>query len=113
MASNSKKTKLKLYILTDISILLLQKPVLQKLPVNNLKWIKNIFQFNEDFIENYNEERDEGYFLEVDVQYLKKLHEVHNDLLFLHDKIKIRKVEMPLANLHDKTEYIIHIRDLK
>ena len=87
--------------------------MLQKLPVNNLKWIKNTFQFNEDFIENHNEESDEGYFLEVDVQYLKKLHKVHNDLLFLHDKIKIRKVEMPFANLHDKTEYIIHIRDLK
>ena len=32
-------------------------------------------QFNEDFIENYNEENNEGYFIEVDVQYLEKLHE--------------------------------------
>ena len=35
-------------------------------------------QFNEDFIENYNEENNEGYFIEVDVQYLEKLHERHN-----------------------------------
>ena len=41
-------------------------------------------QFNESFIKkNYNEENDEGCFLEVDVQYLKKLNELHNDLPFL------------------------------
>ena len=40
----------------------------QKLPVNKLEWIKDTSQFNEDFIKNYNEESDEGYFLEVDVQ---------------------------------------------
>ena len=52
----------------------------QKLPVNNFEWIKDNPQFNEDFIKNCNEEIHEGYFLEVDVQYLKKLHELHNDL---------------------------------
>ena len=55
----------------------------QKLVVNNFKWIKDTSQFNEDFIKDYNEESDEGYFLEVDVQYLEKLHELHNDLPFL------------------------------
>ena len=39
----------------------------QKLPVNNFKWIEDTSQFNEDFIKNYNEESDVGYFLEVDV----------------------------------------------
>ena len=34
-------------------------------------------------MKNYNEESDEGYFLKVDVQYLEKLHEFHNDLPFL------------------------------
>ena len=48
----------------------------QKLPVNNFKWIKDVSQFNENFIKNYNEESDEGYFLEDDVQYLEKLHEL-------------------------------------
>ena len=60
----------------------------QKLPVNNFGWIKDASQFNKDFIKNYNEESDEEYFLEVDVQYLKKLHELHNDLLFLHERMK-------------------------
>ena len=33
---------------------------------------------------NYNEESDEGYFLEkLHVQYLEKLHELDNNLLFL------------------------------
>ena len=37
----------------------------RKLPVINFEWIKHNSQFNEDFIENYDEESDEGYFLEV------------------------------------------------
>ena len=36
----------------------------QKLPVNNFEWIKHTSQFNKDFIENYNEENDEGYFVQ-------------------------------------------------
>ena len=30
---------------------------------------ENTSQFNKDFVENYNEESDEEYFLEVDVKY--------------------------------------------
>ena len=41
----------------------------QKLPVKSFEWIEETSQFNEDFIKNSNEESDEGYFLEVDVQY--------------------------------------------
>ena len=52
----------------------------QKLLVNDFEWIEDISQVNEDFIKNYNEESDEGYFLEVDIQLLQKLHELHNDL---------------------------------
>ena len=45
----------------------------QKLPVNNFDWIKNTFQFNKDFIKNYNDESDQGYSLEVCyVQYVEK-----------------------------------------
>ena len=69
----------------------------QKLPLNNFEWIKDTSQFKEDFIKNYNEESDEGYFLEVDVQYLEKLHKLHNDLLFLCERIKIEKVFKSLS----------------
>ena len=85
----------------------------QKLPVNNFEWIKDTSQFNEDFIKNYNEESDKGYFLEVDVQYLEKLHELHNDLPFLSKRIGIEKVEKLIASLHHKTEHVIQIRNLK
>ena len=46
----------------------------QKTPVNNFEWIKDTSQFNKDFMKNYNKESDTEYFLEVDVQYLEKLH---------------------------------------
>ena len=61
----------------------------QKLPVNKFEWIKDTSQFIEDFIKNCNEETNEGYFLEFDIQYPEKLHELHNDLLFLPERIKI------------------------
>ena len=76
----------------------------QKLPVNNFEWIKDTSQFNEDFIKNYNEESDEGYFLEVDVQYPEKV---------LLERKKIKKVEKLVTNLCDKYQYVIHIRNFK
>ena len=75
--------------------------------------IKDTFQLNEDFIKVYNQESDEKYFLEVDVQYPEKIYELHNDLPFLQERMKIEKVEKLGASLHDKTEYVISIRDLK
>ena len=41
--------------------------MLWKLQVNDFKWVEEISQFNEDFIKSYNDERDEGYSLKVDV----------------------------------------------
>ena len=87
--------------------------MLQKLPVNNFEWIRDNSQFNEDFIKKYNEESDEGYFLEVDVQYLKKLHELYNVLRLLPQIMKIEKVEKIVANLYHKIEYVIRTRILK
>ena len=77
--------------------------MLKKLPVNNFVWVKDTSQFNENFIKNHNEESDKGYFLEVDVQYLEKLHEFHNYLSFLPERMKIEKVE----------KLLIHIINLK
>ena len=76
--------------------------MLQKFLVNNFEQFKNTSQFNEDFMKNYNEESDKGYFFEVDVQYLQKLNNLHNDLTFLPERMKIEKVEKVVANLHDK-----------
>ena len=70
-------------------------------------------QFNENFIKSYNEESDEGYFFEVDVQYLEKLHGLHNDLPFLPERNETEKVEKLVATLLDKTEYVMGIKNLK
>ena len=31
----------------------------------------------------------------------------------MNERMKIEKMEKLVANLHDKTDYVIHIRDLK
>ena len=82
----------------------------QKFIVNDFEWITKV---NEDLIKNYNEGSDERYFFEADVEYIEKLHGFHNDLPFLPERMKIEKVEKILANLHDKTKYVIQIRNLK
>ena len=48
-----------------------------------------------------------------DIQYLEKLHELNNDLQFLPERMKFEKVKKLFTNLHDKTEYVIRIRNLK
>ena len=85
----------------------------RKFPINNFEQIKNTSQFNEDFIKNYNEESAETYFLEANVPYPENLHNHQNDSPFLPERIKIEKVERLVANLHYKTEYVIHKRNLK
>ena len=39
--------------------------MLQKLPANDFKWAERTSQFNEDFVESYNDGSNEGYFFEV------------------------------------------------
>ena len=64
----------------------------QKFLVHGFKWIEQESHFSNDFMENYNEDRDEGHFLEVAVLYLEKLHDLQNDLPFLHEKIEIENI---------------------
>ena len=67
----------------------------QKLPVNGFKWENNLSKFSEIFIRNYNENSDKGYFLEIDVDYPKKVFDLHKDFPFLPE----RKKEMKQKNL--------------
>ena len=85
----------------------------EMLLANNFKWVKNISKFDESFIKSYNEESDKEYFLEVDVQYPEKIQDLQNNSPFLPGRMKIEKVEKLVATLHDKTEHVIHIRNLK
>ena len=77
----------------------------------DFKQVKETSQFNDDFIQNYNNDSDEGYFLEVHVQYPENLHNLYNNLLFLPERMKTDIVEKLPSNLHDKKEYIIHIKN--
>ena len=52
-----------------------------------------------------------GYLLEVDVKYPKELHDSHDDLPFMCERMKIKGVEKLILNLFDKKRYI-HIRAL-
>ena len=55
----------------------------QKLCVEGFKCKKKILKLNEYFIKKYGEDSDKGYTLEVDVEYPKNLHDLHNDFPFL------------------------------
>ena len=72
---------------------------------NKYPWKLVLLRYNKTIVK-------ERYFLEVDVQYLEKLHEFHNEKL-LPERMEIEKVEKLVANWHDKTEYVLHIRKLK
>ena len=72
----------------------------QKLSVGNFKWVEETSQFNEDLIISCYEDSGEGYFLEFGIQYPKELHELHNNLPFFSETMKIKK------------EFFIHIKTL-
>ena len=85
----------------------------QKLPVNSFKWIKDVTEIDEKFIKNYDEDSDKGYILEVDVKYVRKLHDLHSDLPFLPKRMKIDKCKKLVCNLRNKKKYVVHIRSLQ
>ena len=74
---------------------------------------KNVSKFDENFIKNYDEDSKKGYILEVDVEYPKNLHDLHSDLPFLRERMKIKKCSQLVCNLYDKNNYVVHIRSLK
>ena len=73
----------------------------KKLLVNGFKWTDNNI-INEEFIKNYNEKDKKGYILEVDIKYLKTLHDLHSDLLFLPERMEINKCKKLVCHLYDK-----------
>ena len=84
----------------------------KKLPTNGFKWIDNN-EINEDFIKNYSENDTKGYIFEVDVEYPKRLHELHSDLPFLSERMEVSKCKKLVYNLFKKKKYVAHINTLK
>ena len=75
----------------------------QPLPAGGFKWVTP---------DEIAEHSDKGYLLEVDVKYPKELHDLHNDLPFMWEKMEIDGVKKLVPNLYNKKNYVIHVRAL-
>ena len=100
------------------------------LPYDRFKWLKNVDEFD---MMSVNEKSAIGYFLEVDLEYSDKLHELHNEYPLASEKpavssdmlskyckriadkykIKVRNVKKLIPNLGNKTNYSVHYRNLQ
>ena len=100
------------------------------LPYEGFKWLKNVDKFD---VMSVNEKSPIGYLLEVDLEYPDKLHELHNDYPLAPEKlavssdmlskyckkiadkyeIKVGDVKKLIPNLGNKTNYVVHYRNLQ
>ena len=64
----------------------------QKLHVDGFKWKENESKFDEEFTKNYYEDSNKGY------ESTKDLHNCHSNLLFLSEKMKIKKYNKLVCN---------------
>ena len=98
-------------------------------PYEGFKWLKNVDKFD---VMSISEKSLIGYFLKVDFKYSDKLHKLHNDyplalenfalssdMLSKYCKKVVNKYEMNvgdvkrlISNLGNKTNYIVHYRNL-
>ena len=78
--------------------------IIQKLPTHQFSWEK-VEHFIPEKIYKLVKKDKKGYILEVNVDYLEKVHKNHNELSFLAERIKIGKVEKLKLNLKDKKMY--------
>jgi len=78
----------------------------QKLPTHGFKWMNN------EELENW---RDIPCILEVDLEYPKELHNLHNDYPLAPENIKLEgsTVSKLIPNLNNKQCYILHYTNLK
>ena len=89
------------------------KAMSEKLPVDGFEWVDDISEIDENFIKDYDEDSNVGYFIEADIEYPKELHNKYSDLPFLPERMKVNKYKKLVCNLYDKKDYVDHIRSLK
>ena len=80
----------------------------QPLPAGGFKWVS----VKPSKISELAKRKSKGYLLEVNVRYPTELHDSHNDLPFMCERMKINGVQKLIPNLYDKKRYVIHIRAL-
>ena len=76
----------------------------KKLPTGGFKWM------TKEELENW---RSCACILEVDLEYSKELHDLHNDYPLAPERLMINKVEKLIPTLNDKKKYVIHYENLK
>lgn len=81
-----------------------------KLPISGFKWVDDV---DINTIMNYTEESDIGYILDVYLEYPNELHDLHNDYPLAPEKLKLGQCEKLCGTFNDKTEYVVHISNLK
>ena len=79
----------------------------QYLPYANFKWVKNIDKIKQKLM-NAKSNSSTGYILEVDLEYLQELHDIHNDYPLAPEKICILKewlsdYSLEIENAHNIT----------
>ena len=77
-------------------------------PTGGFRWV----DVNPNDITELVKRKNKGYLLEVNVKYPKELHNLHNDLPFMCEKMEINGVKKLVPNLYDKNSYVIHIEAL-
>ena len=78
----------------------------EPLSVHKFDWAEDLSKTDEDFIKNYDKDSDKGYILEVNIESPKNLHDLHSDLPFLPERMKIDKCNKLACNLYDKKNYV-------
>ena len=76
----------------------------KKLPTHGFKWMTE---------EELDDWKSFACVLEVDLEYSKELHDLHNEYPLAPERLMINKVEKLIPNLNDKKKYIIHYENLK
>ena len=80
------------------------------LPTHGLEWM------GQNELNNWKKLSDcegTGCILEVDLEYPKELHDLHNDYPLAPEMLKVNNVEKLAPNLYNKSNYIIHPESLK
>ena len=104
----------------------------QYLPTGDFKWMTEK-QINDIDLAKYKEDSDKGIILEVDLEYPKELHKLHNDYPLAPEKIKVTNdmlsdyskkiaekynistglVHKLIPTLSNKKNYVLHYRNLQ
>ena len=103
----------------------------QYLPTGNFKWMTDK-EISKTYLLKYELDSKEGLILEVDLEYPKELHDLHNDYPIAPEKVKVSKnmlstycrkiaekynisiglVSILIPTLRDKKEYVLHYHNL-